>query len=246
MASDTCTYTVLGEQLTERFREKLPAQYHYTKLQDATQDKGDSVEEFADRCRKLCQKTVRTMSDEVTQKIINEEAERRLVAAYINGLGGMVGQQVRFKMPNTLDEAVQVAITISNAERTKTPDTKRVFSARREGIYQSVVCFNCGKRGHYARECRMGKREGFFGGNGRARNMAGGRRQGAPGHVSRNSSTPMQPNGKTVRCYHCKKLGHRRDQCPLLANNTPVNPPPNTSGSAMRSQKSTQMSQASH
>ena len=123
MASDTCTYTVLGEQLTERFREKLPAQYHYTKLQDATQDKGDSVEEFADRCRKLCQKTVRTMSDEVTQKIINEEAERRLVAAYINGLGGMVGQQVRFRMPNTLDEAVQVAITISNAERTKTPDT---------------------------------------------------------------------------------------------------------------------------
>jgi hypothetical protein len=26
LASDTCTYTVLREQLTERFREKLPAQ----------------------------------------------------------------------------------------------------------------------------------------------------------------------------------------------------------------------------
>jgi hypothetical protein len=37
-----------------------------------------------------------------------------LVAAYINGLLGVVGQQVRFRMPHTLEEAVQVAVTISN------------------------------------------------------------------------------------------------------------------------------------
>ena len=50
LANDACTYAVLREQLTERFSEKLPAQYHYTRLQDATQEKGGSVEEFADRC----------------------------------------------------------------------------------------------------------------------------------------------------------------------------------------------------
>jgi DNA-binding MurR/RpiR family transcriptional regulator len=132
LANATCTYTVLREQLTERFREKLPPKYHYTRLQDATQEKGESVEKFADRCRKLCQKTVRTVSDEVTQRIINEEAERRLVAAYINGLGGTVRQQVKFRMPNTLDEAGQVAITVINAERMRSTDTKRVFSAKRE------------------------------------------------------------------------------------------------------------------
>ena len=90
-ANDACTYTVLREHLTERFSEKLPAQYHYTKLRDATQAKGESVEEFADRCRRLCQKTIRNVGDEATQRIINEEAERRLVAAYINGLAGIVG-----------------------------------------------------------------------------------------------------------------------------------------------------------
>jgi len=58
----------------------------------------------------------------VTRRVISEEAEQRLVAAYINGLGGIVGQQVRFRMPSSLDEAVQVVITVSNAERTKEAD----------------------------------------------------------------------------------------------------------------------------
>jgi hypothetical protein len=117
LANDACPYAILRENLTERFSEKLPAQYHYTKLQDATQEKGESVEEFADRCRRLCLKTIRNVADEATQRIINEEAERRLFAAYINGLGGIVGQQVRFRMPLSLEEAVQVAVTVSNAER---------------------------------------------------------------------------------------------------------------------------------
>jgi hypothetical protein len=73
---------------------------------------------------------VRHVEDEATERIINEEAERRLVAAYINGLAGIVGQQVRFRMPHTLEEAVQVAVTVSNAERVRAPDTKRVFSAK--------------------------------------------------------------------------------------------------------------------
>ena len=116
LSSDACTYEELREHLVARFTEKLPAQHHYTKLQDDTQEKGESVEEFADRCRRLCQKTIRRVEDEAIQRIINEEAERRLVAAYINGLAGLVGQQVRFRTPSTLEEAVEVAITVTRNE----------------------------------------------------------------------------------------------------------------------------------
>jgi hypothetical protein len=144
LANDACTYAVLRDHLVERFSEKLPAQYHYTRLQDATQEKGESVEEFADRCRRLCQKTVRNVADEATQRVINEEAERRLVAAYINGLVGVVGQQIRFRMPHSLEEAVQVALTISNAERLRATDTKKVFSARSDNPSQNITCYNCG------------------------------------------------------------------------------------------------------
>jgi hypothetical protein len=60
------------------------------------------------------------VDNEATQIILNEEAERRLVAAYINGLRGTVGQQVKFRMPATMDEAVWLAATIENAEQQRT------------------------------------------------------------------------------------------------------------------------------
>ena len=95
LANEACPYAILREHLNDLFSEKMPAQYHYTRLQDAVQEKGESVEEFADRCRRLCQRTIRIVEDEDTQRIINEEAERRLVAAYISGLSGIVGHQIR-------------------------------------------------------------------------------------------------------------------------------------------------------
>ena len=95
--------------------------------------KGESVEEFADRCRRLCQKTTRRVEDKAMQRIINEEAERRLVAAYINGLADLVGPQMRFRMPSTSEKAVEVAVTVSNAERMRTQDTKGC-SGQRETV----------------------------------------------------------------------------------------------------------------
>jgi hypothetical protein len=41
LANDACTYAVFRDHLFERFSEALPAQYHYTRLQDATQEKGE-------------------------------------------------------------------------------------------------------------------------------------------------------------------------------------------------------------
>jgi hypothetical protein len=56
---------------------------------------------------KLYQKTVRRVDNVASQIALNDDAERRLVAAYINGLRGIVGQQVKFsRMPSNMDEAV--------------------------------------------------------------------------------------------------------------------------------------------
>jgi hypothetical protein len=148
---------------------------------------------------------------------------------------------VRFRLPSSLDEAVQVAITVSNAERVKQVDTKGVFSAKRDGGSQAIVCFNCGKRGHYAKDCRTKGKDGYPEGNGRARQVAGSRRFGAPDYVLSNSSTPGTPKGKVIRCFNCNKLGHRRDQCPQLVGNNHTKSPPNSRGSATRSPKSTQV-----
>jgi len=39
LANDACPYEVLRDHLIERFNEKMPAHYDYTKLQDAKQEK---------------------------------------------------------------------------------------------------------------------------------------------------------------------------------------------------------------
>jgi hypothetical protein len=64
----------------------------------------------------------------------------------------------------------------------KQPDTKRVFSAKRDGAFQAIVCYNCVKRGHYARDFRSKRKDELLEGNGCAQNIAGGQWQAAVGH----------------------------------------------------------------
>jgi hypothetical protein len=61
----------------------------------------EGAEEFGDRCRKMCQRTIRKVQDHEVQRIISEEEERRHLAAYIHGLRGAVGQKVQFQMSST-------------------------------------------------------------------------------------------------------------------------------------------------
>lgn len=74
---DDITFQRLKYVFTERFRIKHLNQFHYSALQNATQHKHETPEQFADRCRRLCDRTIRQVADPFQQQIINEEAERR-------------------------------------------------------------------------------------------------------------------------------------------------------------------------
>ena len=63
---------------------------------------------FFDHLRKLCQQTIRSSANPVEQAVINQEADRRLLAAFINELIVTVGKQVRMQMPNNIDKDLNV------------------------------------------------------------------------------------------------------------------------------------------
>jgi len=72
-----------------------------------------------DRLRKLCQRTVRSSANPVEQAVIQQEADRRLLAAFINGLVRTAEKHVKMHMPDNIDKALNMAIIATNAEGRK-------------------------------------------------------------------------------------------------------------------------------
>jgi hypothetical protein len=186
----TVSYADFRQGLIDRFRSRQPDQFHYAQLQTASQQKGETVEAFADRCKHLSLKTVRKVGDPVVQAVINEEAERRLIAAFVSGLYGNVGVQVRYKMPTTFREALNHAITVSTIDReSKAGGT--VFAVNTD----DRTCYGCGKKGHIKRYCYQNKKPVEH------------EQQGASG-----SKAPKESSG-TRTCSYCKKQGHLAVKC---------------------------------
>jgi len=241
LVRDGCSYENLKQALVDRFSDKLPDQYYYTKLQDATQGREESAEEFGDRCRKLCQRTIRKVQDEEVQRIINEEAERRLLAAYIHGLRGVVGQQVQFQMPSTMEHAVKLAVTVVNVEKHKQmgQGSRKVFANKKD-----IDCYRCNQTGHYARDCQQEQsprnRRRVQGQVKQERaNKSSGQTTQNPTDRRRYLPAGSQPSGP--QCFHCLQSGHIRRECPQLSQG---NFYPNGQGSTYRSPTSSQQQRA--
>lgn len=147
------TYETIKSLMIERFTPKELDRFYYIELQTAVQGKNETPEQFADRVCKLGSRTIRITSDAREQKILNDELERRLESVFSAGLRGVVGEQVRFRMPKTMEEAVKLAVMVASAVRANhggsSSDSKPVFSVNKS----SPTCYRCNKQGHRSENC---------------------------------------------------------------------------------------------
>jgi len=84
LRADDISYADFCAAFVNRFKDKHPDQYHYARLQNASQEKNESPEVFLDLLRKLCQKMIRSSDNPLEQGTMNQEADKRLLAAFIN------------------------------------------------------------------------------------------------------------------------------------------------------------------
>ena len=102
--------------LGKNFRDVRSDQCHFMQLQTARQRKEETPQEFLDRCLSLAMKTVPTIEDLLVQKFHYDQTQRMSLSAFTAGLSGNPGQRVRFKMPAIVDQALQIPITVFEAE----------------------------------------------------------------------------------------------------------------------------------
>jgi hypothetical protein len=110
-SSVTCA--AFKQAFLKRFRDVCSDQFHFTQLQNAKQNKHETPQEFADRIRALAQRTIPQVDDPEAKKLYQEQADRVALASIMAGLAGVLGRQFSYIMPESLDEAIRVAIKVS-------------------------------------------------------------------------------------------------------------------------------------
>jgi hypothetical protein len=198
LRSKDTTWEKFKAQFRKRFRDVRTDQYHFIQLQSARQKREETPQEFADRCRALAQKTVKKVEDPILQKVHYDQAERMLLAAYIAGLTGNPGQQVRFRMPGTIEEAVQIAMTVHESEREEKINASFYLASEnavqgRNNLEKTGSCHRGYTRPRYVQVGRRNERLN---------------QQSAHASFSRHAKVQSE-----LRCYHCSKLGHFAKDC---------------------------------
>jgi hypothetical protein len=238
LRADGISYEEFRTILVNRFQDKHTAQYHYARMQNASQEKNESPEVFLDLLRKLCQRTIRSSANPVEQAVINQEADRRLLAAFINGLLGAVGKQVRMQMPDNIDKALNMATVAANAEKEEKALTRedrgtnaRVFtvggsrggapSGRYDKSRRRFQGSNRGGWSQYRAEpirnttrvvgtySRRTDNRTPMQSEEQERTMGGGAVSGPKNDDDRYASRP-----RGIQCYNCGLMGHIRSNCP--------------------------------
>ena len=134
-------------------------------------------QEFSDHCRGLAQKTMSKVNDPVAQKIHHEYADRMCLARFVGGLVETVGRQIKISKPQTMQEALKIALVVTEAKsheraneifftgtdklagrpasasKDRERENAKQAPTRRAQKRTTLKCYECDGRVYFARDC---------------------------------------------------------------------------------------------
>jgi len=186
LQAEDATWEGFKSAFRDRFKDAHTDQYHFLKLQTAKQGKTEGPQEFANRCKNLAQKVMLKVNDPVAQRIHKENADRMCLASYVSGLNANVGKMVRIQNPKTIQQALTIAVAVTEAER------------QEKG---NEIFFTGSDKPSDPKDRKNVKSERVFDSR-------------AGGNKSSYSSAGRGQNRTTLRCYECEGHGHFGRECP--------------------------------
>jgi Zinc knuckle len=159
---------------------------------------GKTAEEFAAEVQSL---TDRMASIEITRSQAATPEARRAVqsvfkqqglTAFQNGVNPALKPTIIASRPTTVEEALNVAVTAQASGIVAPVKVESLFYSENQGD-----CYNCGRSGHRARECRSNGRGGFV-----------QRNQGRFGHIQSQRSQNYQTRGGQ---QHAQQYGQQNN-----------------------------------
>jgi hypothetical protein len=182
--------------LQHRFRDPRTDNFHYSQLHAAKQKPNESVLAFADRVRLYGRAITPTENTPEAERECAAQVAKMVLAAFKNGLAGKPGDQTRFTGPASLEEAIQIAVTVEQALACQTKN--------------DAFFLNKGEKEE--KPPSKGKGEGAEG------KLDSSRRRSSPSRRNRRPPNSAQrpvskPTGDT-RCYSCSGFGHFASVCP--------------------------------
>jgi hypothetical protein len=178
----TKTWTNVKAAFEKRFKDNRSDQFHFLELQRARQLADESICDFSDRVVNLGRKITPQLDDPNAQHQCNVLANKMIIAAFTEGLRGNPGNHARIAVPTKMEDAVNIALTVEQAEtrgtkgdtfsvgdrskphQSRTPENRRGRgeiskreSAEVDGEDEKMTCFSCGGKGHRSRDCATRK-----------------------------------------------------------------------------------------
>lgn len=204
------TWPALRDTLKSALEPQRTTTRLFLELYSTKQKLGEDVLTYASRIEKLqniiVEQETSGKSLEVA-KALEASFKQQVIQVFIEGLGPLK-DFIKARNPKTLEKAIQ-ASREEERVRKSAEESKKLYNPTRkvEGT-KAKVCFNCGKSGRWAKDCRAKDKE-----------------------PKANPTGPSKPNFiRIITCNYCRKPGHTKEECRKLKYVREKRNNPDTSG----------------